>query len=449
MGLYAVRTPQTSVLNRLFSLLLAASFALLAKLIATYAVLHEPLGRGALFLSVAVSYCFAAIHHIVFLRYLRMRCERVAYVVTSEMDELETRLFDSLSGSNLKLVGLIEAKGYKATGKNRVLGDASELSALVHHEKIARVLVTDAALKDPDLCRKFCQLRYSGVTVMPLLSLCEEVDQCVPLELLNTEWLLTASGEPSLNYIRKAKRLYDIIMSLFMLTLTAPILLLAMLAVKLTSTGPVFYRQIRSGRLGRTFHMTKLRSMRIDAEKNGVQWSCAGHDPRVTPVGAFLRKYRIDEIPQLFHVLAGDMSFVGPRPERPEIITQLSKEIPYFRERTLIQPGITGWAQVNYPYGANIEDAARKLEYDLYYMKHMSLFLDLFIMLDTIRIIIGGGVSGHEDRVNTRKRAMTEWTRLRTATTKIDKNAIAASNTTTAVRTVNSSTVAVAVAGLR
>ena len=153
--------------------------------------------------------------------------------------------------------------------------------------------------------------------------------------------------------------------------------------------------------------------MRVDAEKDGVKWCAGKNDPRVTPVGNFLRRYRIDEIPQLVHVLFGDMSFVGPRPERPEIIEMLAKEIPFYKERLMVQPGISGWAQVNYPYGASIEDARRKLEYDLYYMKNMSVFLDVFILLDTVRIVLCGGLSTGHERDTTRYAAMKEWKGVR------------------------------------
>ena len=159
--------------------------------------------------------------------------------------------------------------------------------------------------------------------------------------------------------------------------------------------------------------MEVTRSMRTDAEKDGVQWSSAKGDSRVTLIGGFLRRYRIDEIPQLWHVLCGDMSFVGPRPERPEIITQLARDIPYYEERQMVQPGITGWAQVSYPYGATTLDARRKLEYDLYYMKHMSLFLDVFILLDTVRIVLSGGATAMH-RVESESATLQEWTRLRT-----------------------------------
>jgi lipopolysaccharide/colanic/teichoic acid biosynthesis glycosyltransferase len=164
-----------------------------------------------------------------------------------------------------------------------------------------------------------------------------------------------------------------------------------MVLVRLTSQGPIFYRQVRSGRYGKDFEVLKLRTMRVDAEAHGAQWASGRKDSRLTPVGGLLRTFRIDEIPQLWNILQGDMSFVGPRPERPEFVETLSAEIPFFEERLLVQPGLTGWAQVCYPYGASVDDARRKLEYDLYYMKHMSLMLDLFILLDTVRTVVRGG----------------------------------------------------------
>jgi lipopolysaccharide/colanic/teichoic acid biosynthesis glycosyltransferase len=188
------------------------------------------------------------------------------------------------------------------------------------------------------------------------------------------------------------KRAFDIMTSLVGLVLLGPIMVLGMIAVKLTSKGPVFYRQTRLGRFGKSFEVLKLRSMVVDAERDGAQWSAAGNDPRSTRVGRVLRRYRIDEIPQLINVFRGEMSFVGPRPERPEFFKKLVREIPYFQERLLVQPGLTGWAQVNYPYGSTTDDARRKLEYDLYYMKHMSVFLDVFILLDTFSIIVRGGL---------------------------------------------------------
>ena len=172
------------------------------------------------------------------------------------------------------------------------------------------------------------------------------------------------------------------------MTLTIPVVMLGALCVILDSRGPAFYRQTRTGLYGAPFDILKLRSMRIDAEVDGkAQWA-EQDDPRITRVGRVLRKLRIDELPQLWTVLKGEMSFVGPRPERPTFVDELAKKIPYYAERHVVKPGITGWAQINYPYGASIDDARQKLEYDLYYAKNYSPFLDLLILLQTIRVVL-------------------------------------------------------------
>jgi lipopolysaccharide/colanic/teichoic acid biosynthesis glycosyltransferase len=222
---------------------------------------------------------------------------------------------------------------------------------------------------------------------------CEEIHQAIPLELIDHEWLLHACGQPGYFYVSKLKRLADVLIAGSLGLAALPLFLAAWLLVRLTSKGPGIYSQVRVGRFGESFRVYKLRTMRIDAEANGPQWSKTKGDPRVTPFGNILRKFRIDEIPQLWNILQGEMSFVGPRPERPEFTEQLASQIPFFRERLLLRPGLTGWAQVCYPYGASVEDARRKLEFDLYYIKHMSLSLDAFILLDTVKTILRGGAS--------------------------------------------------------
>ncbi len=323
--------------------------------------------------------------------------------MSSGFDEGETHIFSDIGLNHIDFVGIIAGLGYEPTGRQRLLGKTEEIAEIVRRERIDRVLVTGKSLANNALSRLFCKLRYSGITVMPLIIMCEELDQHVPLELVSPEWLLNASGEPHLLYIRKVKRLFDIVTSAVGLVLSAPILLLAMLLIRLTSPGPVFFYQNRSGRFGKSFTICKLRTMHLDAEKDGAQWAQGGatgsRDPRVTFFGGLFRKYRVDEIPQLWNVLKGEMTFVGPRPERPEIITGLAKQIPFYEERMMVQPGITGWAQVNYPYGASVLDARRKLEYDLYYLKNMSLSLDLFILLDTVKTVIFGGAKSRGRRV--------------------------------------------------
>jgi exopolysaccharide biosynthesis polyprenyl glycosylphosphotransferase len=184
-----------------------------------------------------------------------------------------------------------------------------------------------------------------------------------------------------------AKRLFDITASTLLLAFTAPVIALFAILVKLDSRGPAFFRQVRVGLYGEAFEVIKLRSMRTDAEADGAQWA-QKDDPRVTRLGKFIRKVRIDELPQTWSVLKGEMSFVGPRPERPEFVADLEDQLPYYAERHMVKPGITGWAQINYPYGASIADSRHKLEYDLYYAKNYTPFLDLLIILQTIRVVL-------------------------------------------------------------
>jgi exopolysaccharide biosynthesis polyprenyl glycosylphosphotransferase len=182
----------------------------------------------------------------------------------------------------------------------------------------------------------------------------------------------------------------DLVVSVIGLLVSLPVMLLVALAVRLDSKGPIIYRQTRIGRRGRCFEVAKFRSMTNNAEsENGAQWA-SENDPRVTRVGRFLRKYRLDELPQFFNVIRGEMSFVGPRPERPYFVEELRKTIPYYDERHSVRPGLTGWAQVQYSYGSSIEDAFNKLEYDLFYLKNMSLAFDFAIIFQTIRIVLGG-----------------------------------------------------------
>ena len=240
------------------------------------------------------------------------------------------------------------------------------------------------ALPLKDLLR----IKTAGVHVNDVSSFVERESGRVDLDTVNPSWLIFSDGFSSgLAISSAAKRLFDITASLLLLLLTAPVIALFGLLVKLDSPGPMFYRQTRVGLFGQPFDVIKLRSMRTDAEVNGAQWA-AKDDPRVTRIGKFIRKVRIDELPQAWSVLVGDMSFVGPRPERPEFVADLEEKLPFYAERHMVKPGITGWAQINYPYGASIEDSRHKLEYDLYYAKNYTPFLDLLIILQTLRVVL-------------------------------------------------------------
>ncbi|MGC2521159.1 MAG: TIGR03013 family XrtA/PEP-CTERM system glycosyltransferase [Stellaceae bacterium] len=235
--------------------------------------------------------------------------------------------------------------------------------------------------------RQLLHCKLAGIRVTEFLDFWERETRSVDLEALRPSWLFYSDGFRCGLLDESLKRTFDIAVSLALLVFSAPVLLLTALLVKLDSPGPVLYRQERVGYRGRVFTILKFRSMRTDAEReSGPQWA-AKRDPRVTRVGAVIRKLRIDELAQIFNVLHGDMSFVGPRPERPYFVANLAAVIPYYNERHWVRPGITGWAQINYPYGASIEDARHKLSFDLYYIKNRSIFLDFLILLQTARVI--------------------------------------------------------------
>jgi sugar transferase (PEP-CTERM system associated) len=233
------------------------------------------------------------------------------------------------------------------------------------------------------------RIKTTGVTVHDYSSFLERETGRVDLDSLNPSWLIFSDGFSAGRRLSSwGKRAFDVLVSVSLLLVTAPLVAVCALLVKLESKGPAFYRQRRVGLYGQAFDVIKLRSMRTDAEVGGKAVWAQKDDPRVTRVGRVIRKLRIDELPQAWSVLKGEMSFVGPRPERPQFVADLEARLPYYAERHVVKPGITGWAQINYPYGASIEDAREKLEFDLYYAKNYTPFLDLLILLQTARVVI-------------------------------------------------------------
>jgi exopolysaccharide biosynthesis polyprenyl glycosylphosphotransferase len=271
-----------------------------------------------------------------------------------------------------------------------VLGHVDQLRVFVKAYSIETVIVATTLKEEHSLLRVLRPVRYAGIEILDYVALYEELAQEIPLDHIDDEWLMNAAMNSSRVHIRQIKRIMDISVALIGLVLFLPISIVTILAVRLTSAGPVCYRQVRLGLDGQAYTLYKFRTMTVDAESGtGAVWAHR-HDARVTHVGRFLRKWRIDEIPQLVNVLRGEMSLVGPRPERPEFVEKLAAEIPYYKERLLVPPGITGWAQVKYPYATGVEGVWRKMQFDLYYIKNMSLFLDTLILLRTFKTIIVG-----------------------------------------------------------
>jgi sugar transferase (PEP-CTERM system associated) len=270
-----------------------------------------------------------------------------------------------------------------------VIGLIDDIPAIVRKRSVDRVVVSlsDARGKLP--MEKLLEMKLDGVTFDHLASVYEEYMGKIAVENLRPSWLIFSSGFRKSRILAACKRAVDILISGLGLVLGLPVMGAVAAAIKLTSTGSVFYHQRRVGRLGRVFTVHKFRTMVTDAEaETGPVWASKDGDTRVTPIGRWLRRTRLDELPQFWNVLKGEMSLVGPRPERPEFVEDLTRVIPYYGQRHVVRPGVTGWAQVRYTYGASTEDALQKLQYDLYYIKNSSIALDFFIIFDTIKTVI-------------------------------------------------------------
>ncbi len=308
--------------------------------------------------------------------------ERVVFV--GENDYTEDLLESVKKDGQYVFVTSLNNTDMKALGK--------EILELYNTKKFD-VLVdfTDKLLRDPKITEKLLQYKLEGLQYYNYLEFYETYENKLPISHLSPKWFLENTGFEIYhnNFNLKAKRLLDLLFALLIGIFAAPVIVLAAIIVKLESKGPVFFIQERIGEGNKKFNIVKFRSMTTDAEKDGPQWA-SKNDNRVTKFGKIMRATRIDELPQLWNVLRGEMSFVGPRPEREFFIQQLEKEIPYYNLRHTVKPGLTGWAQVMYPYGASVEDAYRKLQYDLYYIKHHSIPFDVKVLLKTVTIVIFG-----------------------------------------------------------
>ncbi|MCU1240408.1 MAG: hypothetical protein JWO71_1134 [Candidatus Acidoferrum typicum] len=291
---------------------------------------------------------------------------------------------------NMKVVGFLDEKG-RDIGKSlvnpKIIGATADLQEIVQAEKVDRVILALRERRGGTPLRELLQLKFAGVGVEDVHNCFERLSGRIALEHLSPSWLILSDGFKKSPWLRACKRVIDILASSVLLILSIPILPLVALAVYVESGTPIFFRQTRVGYRGREFELIKFRSMVQDAEKDGPQWA-SRQDSRVTKVGKFIRKARLDELPQLFNVLRGEMSLVGPRPERPVFCTMLEKKIPYFNLRHSARPGLTGWAQVRFRYGSTIDDSKDKLELDLFYLKNPSLVVDCAILFETIKVVL-------------------------------------------------------------
>ncbi|MBV6422384.1 MAG: hypothetical protein NAOJABEB_00165 [Steroidobacteraceae bacterium] len=293
-----------------------------------------------------------------------------------------------------RVAGYVAAPGEAVLVGHDVLapGPDERLPALAERLDVDEIVVAMDDRRREFPVRELLDCRLAGIEVIDLVSFLERETGRVRLDVLNPSWMIFGEGFRRDPVRQFTKRLFDVLAALALLLVTLPFIVLTMLAIAIEDgiRGPYFYRQRRVGLDGKVFNVMKFRSMTVDAEPDGrPRWATSG-DSRVTRVGRFIRKVRIDELPQVFNVLRGDMSFVGPRPERPEFVSQFGETVPYYDERHCAKPGITGWAQLCYPYGASEKDAMEKLQYDLYYVKNHTLLFDLMILLQTVEVVVFG-----------------------------------------------------------
>ena len=286
----------------------------------------------------------------------------------------------------LRMVGMLVRDDEPIQGRS-VVGRCRDLKRLVESEKIGLVVVAYADRRGSFPANELLELKFRGVDIEEGVDFYERVANKLYVRELKPSHLIFANGFQVRRASLVAKRIFDVVCAVFGLLLAWPLMLLTALAVKLDSPGPVFYSQVRAGAYGKEFKIYKFRSMRIDAEKFGAVFATE-NDPRVTRVGQFIRKTRLDELPQLWNVLKGDMSMVGPRPERPVFIEKLEQQIPFFRQRLFVKPGVTGHAQVRARYASQDEDHLEKLSYDLFYIKRFSLWFDVSILIDTVKVVL-------------------------------------------------------------
>jgi sugar transferase (PEP-CTERM system associated) len=318
--------------------------------------------------------------------------ERVLIVGTGPTARTVARQIQAQHDFGYRVVGFIDDADARGQGvlNPATIGAPEDIPRIVTQYQIDRIVVGLADRRGRLPISELLEAKLSGVRVEDATTTYERLTGKILIDGLRPSWLIFSDGFVISRWTRLTKRLFDLALASVGFLLAAPLTLLTALAVYLDSDGPVLYCQERVGENGRTFTVYKFRSMRADAEPAGQPVWARENDDRITRVGRVIRKMRLDELPQLWNVLRGDMSFVGPRPERPFFVEQLAQEIPFYQQRHAVKPGVTGWAQVKYEYGSSIEDAMEKLRYDLYYIKHLSIALDLSIVLDTVKVVIFG-----------------------------------------------------------
>ncbi|MCC7124833.1 MAG: TIGR03013 family PEP-CTERM/XrtA system glycosyltransferase [Acidobacteria bacterium] len=397
--LYDLRT-LTDPRDLLTGLIRALGAASVILAILYYAVPALVIGRGVFALATLLIIALVAGWRLAF-EWLSERgrpTERLLIVGTGGAAiTLARELFERRSELGVELVGFVDSDPTKVGTplvNPGVIGTVKDIPGIVRGRRVDRVVVSLADARGKLNMDELLAMKLNdGVRFDHLASVYEQYTGKIAVENLRPSWMIFSDGFNKSAMLEMAKRVSDIALSSIGLVLAAPLMACSAIAVRVSSPGPVLYNQRRVGKDGVTFTIYKFRSMRVDAEATtGAVWSTGQNDPRVTPAGRFMRRTRLDELPQLWNVLRGDMSFVGPRPERPEFVAELTRQINFYGQRHVVRPGLTGWAQVRHRYGNTVDDSQEKLQYDLFYIKHMSIPFDIYIILETVKtVLVRGG----------------------------------------------------------
>ncbi len=393
-GLYQVHVRHTR-LDFLLRITLSFAFGGIGLVVLYYLIPPTYIGRGVLAMSLAMGLAGVALVRLLWVRLFQSDVLKQRILILGagkNADLINSRMRRESDRRTFMIVGFVPVPGQSILVRDELLvhADQTGLAELVEHLQIDELVIAPDERRGGLPMEEMLLCVQRGVSVVDLSSFFEREAGMVQLNVVDPSWLVFSGGFDYSTPRRLSKRFFDLVAACALLLLAWPLMVIVAIAVKLESAGPIFYSQTRVGERGRHFTLTKFRSMRVDAEKDGVAVWASKDDDRSTRVGKFIRKTRLDELPQLVAVIRGDMSFVGPRPERPHFVDMLNDEIRYYGVRHSVKPGLTGWAQLRYPYGASVRDAEEKLKFDLFYVKNHGLVFDLMILLQTVEVVLFG-----------------------------------------------------------
>ena len=353
------------------------------------------MGRGVFLIASSLSFLFLVIFHYIFTHTVNLEVlkRNVLILGSGEQAAWITKLRRKSDRSGIKIIGYISVENEENILQKELLLDSkNSLAEHIKKYEVDEIVVALTDRRDALPLGDLMEARLQGVKIVELVTFLERQQGKIYTNLLNPAWIIFSEGFRQSGFRFFTKRIFDILASSILLFSSSPLFIIAAIIIWIEGKGndPIFYSQIRVGQNNNQFNLLKFRTMRSDAEQEGKAIWASQDDPRITKFGRILRRYRIDELPQIYNVFRGDMSLVGPRPERPEFVDNLSQEIPFYGERHRVKPGLAGWAQMKYPYGSSVQDAIEKLNFDLYYVKHHSLIFDLVILLQTAEVVLWG-----------------------------------------------------------